>query len=545
MNLFEMIGIDVPAEETKETKKTKEAAKKTKAVKKESKANISFPVKVAIQNFGTVEITSEDLGQEEATDADIKSYLKKKYSFINDSMSISLEKDIFYVGYLFAGIKNGSIMLAGDAKVSFGAFSLDMASVTDGSLDDGEAKTEDLAGFLSASGLMLGEPSSVGFISFSNNKILVPVPAKVKKEDFEKLRFPITVSFYGDYDDIVISPEKDVEINEKLICDAIEAAHPEFKKHIWLCNPDLENSSLRACLDVHASVSQAKKEELYKINSDTLLRFYATTIPVDAEQLPEGEYTLKDLCKYLAANGVPECNNSDSIIVKQIKNTICFAIKFGGSKGSGVIEEKVASALEAPFSVLEVSQGNLYVNIRPAWIYVEQDGASFFKMRLPKIPAEIYGKIINLFKTIAFTNNAECLARVYYDTISDEYVLHIPNQVARTASVSPVYDEQEDDFIFSHIPILEIHSHGKAFGAFFSHIDDADELNRNGIYGVVSFNKGIEERETSLFRVCSGSGRSKSICIEDIFEDISEDIFDISYDDEEFIFENVKKVQIL
>lgn len=545
MNLFDMMGIEMPVETNSVNEKNTKNTKKKVTAKSDSK-NISLPIKVVVQNFGTLTLTSEHFDKKsDITHDELKLYLIKTYSCINDNMNFSLDNGIFYVGYSYSNASSGNIKLPGDSVIQFGNFLLDMASVTDGNLDDGEAKTLDLANFVISSGLSLGAAADVKFLSFNNGKLLVPMPVSVSDDKIKKeIHFPVTVNFYGDYDPVTIeASENKIDDICEFIEETISKTYPEFTKHTVFCNFDKANNSIYAYINIYAkAASNNKPKELYKISDRTSLRFYATDIPVDLNELPAGEYTLKQLCKYLALRGVPECNNPDLIIAKAFKDTICFAVKFGGSKGSGVCSDlhEIRSSIKTPFSVMERQVGNTYLNIRPGWIVVMRDNEVFFKMRLPKIPKEIYENIISLFRGVAYMYNAECLARVYYNIEHQNYVLVIPPQVASISSVYPANSSYPDDeFLFNHIPILEVHSHGQEYPAFFSSVDDSDELSMNGIYGVFSFNSGIHEKETSLFRVCCGNEHVISIKPEQIFENISTNKFNSA-----FVSENINKVCI-
>lgn len=55
--------------------------------------------------------------------------------------------------------------------------------------------------------------------------------------------------------------------------------------------------------------------------------------------------------------------------------------------------------------------------------------------------------------------------------------------------------------------------------SFWSSTDDADEVKRNLLYGVFSFNHGINGEEMSLFRCCNGSNdRIINLSKEQLFE---------------------------
>lgn len=180
----------------------------------------------------------------------------------------------------------------------------------------------------------------------------------------------------------------------------------------------------------------------------------------------------------------------------------------------------IETILDTPFSTAFEQTDNYVLDIRPCWALMIKGTKVGFFLRTPKIPGSIYNKIVSLFRKVAQIYNVECLARVFYDINEHKYNLVIPHQSASIASVKPVHQEY-DDWLLTHIPVLEVHSHGIEFDAFFSSIDDADELKRHNLYGVFSFNKGINDKEKALFRVCYGDDTKYAfIRKEDLFEDI-------------------------
>ena len=116
-----------------------------------------------------------------------------------------------------------------------------------------------------------------------------------------------------------------------------------------------------------------------------------------------------------------------------------------------------------------------FINVQPAYAVYVSGGYVKFSLRLPKIPATIYNKIVSLFKKQAQLFNTECLARVFWDIEEEKYCISVPVQQASIASVYPLKQEY-DDWLLTHIPVLEVHSHGIAFNAFWSSTDDADEV---------------------------------------------------------------------
>lgn len=178
----------------------------------------------------------------------------------------------------------------------------------------------------------------------------------------------------------------------------------------------------------------------------------------------------------------------------------------------------ISEILSKPLSSFYQEDENGFVSISPCWAIKKRDERVGFLLRTPLISSEIYNKIVSLFKKVAQIYNSECLARIYWDIEQNKYCLVIPYQQVSMVSVVPVHQEY-DDWLLTHIPVLEVHSHGIAYEPFWSYIDDVDELPRHGLFGVFSFCKGINEKENALYRVCSGRDEYYRISKDHLFED--------------------------
>lgn len=184
-----------------------------------------------------------------------------------------------------------------------------------------------------------------------------------------------------------------------------------------------------------------------------------------------------------------------------------------------VIEQKLSEPMSMFFREYTFNGEDAYVCIRPQYFAIKQGEAYKFTLRLPKIPAGIYNCIVSLFSKIAQLYNIECLARVYWDLEEKKYKLVVPLQEASIASVRPL--ESEGEYMGRYLKVLEIHSHGRAYEAFWSGIDDEDEVCSTGAYGVLSFhNYNTLESCSALYRFCCGT-ESKVIKLSksDLFED--------------------------
>lgn len=99
-------------------------------------------------------------------------------------------------------------------------------------------------------------------------------------------------------------------------------------------------------------------------------------------------------------------------------------------------------------------------------------------MKLPKIPAELFSKLVSLFADFARVQ-VEVMGVFYWDCQENKYVLDVPYQVVTKVSIKPRYPEVP----FHYIKVAEVHSHN-TMHAYFSSVDDADELGTM-LYGVV------------------------------------------------------------
>lgn len=324
MNLFEMMGIELPAEE-----EVKKEVKK-KEVKKESKVkNISLPVNVFVQAIGTIQITENDLEQSEnVTDTDVLEYLISKYPYITKAATLQQEDKGIYIGYSSYKAKGGNIKLSANSKIAFGDFLLDLNELSGGEFDTSEAKAKDIAEYISNAGLPLGNSDKVHFLV--ENDIIIPIPENADNTAVAAMDFPVTVHMYGKgYDDLIVERGDDEELSLKLLQDKVAEKYPEAAKHCIFCAA--KNNTICCYWSVTSSLQIAvgKKEEVYEVTDETVIRFYGTPVTI-----PVGKYTHKKMCKELAKNGIPECNTPDSIIIKKQNNLILLAVKYGGSKGA-------------------------------------------------------------------------------------------------------------------------------------------------------------------------------------------------------------------
>lgn len=150
-----------------------------------------------------------------------------------------------------------------------------------------------------------------------------------------------------------------------------------------------------------------------------------------------------------------------------------------------------------------------------------------WELNVPLIPVKLLNSALSFFKEVYKIHKTEAHLQFYYDTETEEYILHCPKQTVGPASV-----RYENDSEFNNcILVLEMHSHA-SMSAFFSSTDNEDEKS-DRFFGVVG--KVCNYNTEMKFRLSVGGRKI----------DVDEsDIFDIDLNDKDFPEEwidNVKK----
>ena len=133
-----------------------------------------------------------------------------------------------------------------------------------------------------------------------------------------------------------------------------------------------------------------------------------------------------------------------------------------------------------------------------------------FKMTLPKIPANIFSKVMGFFKSISDELHYEVLVHILYDTERKEYIIKVPKQKISEFSVNSETDAPYPD---RYIHVMDFHSHN-TMPAAFSGTDNADEKETR-LYAVAGrFNRTFPE-----ITVRAGcAGKFIPLNPEDVFE---------------------------
>lgn len=156
----------------------------------------------------------------------------------------------------------------------------------------------------------------------------------------------------------------------------------------------------------------------------------------------------------------------------------------------------------------------IFANHTSSYIYDKMYGRKRlqnFTLKVPKIPLNVQYAVLGYFKK-QFPKEAIC--RVIYDLKTYTYNLDYP--VRAVASASQIHYEFEPLRGKSKVIMATIHSHGKA-PAFFSDVDDTDELTHIGIFGVIG--RIDTDNPDVKFRAVH-EGCSKDLVVSQIFESL-------------------------
>ena len=140
-----------------------------------------------------------------------------------------------------------------------------------------------------------------------------------------------------------------------------------------------------------------------------------------------------------------------------------------------------------------------------------------WELTVPRIPVSLLGTAIAFFRKVYTMHRSEAFVQFFYDTDTNEYLLHCPKQSVSGASVK--FDRDIEFETSARILVMEIHSHGN-MGAFFSGTDDKDEKD-DRFYGVVG--KVTDFFPQMKLRLSMG-GYITEVDIDDIF-DIDEEMY--------------------
>lgn len=243
-----------------------------------------------------------------------------------------------------------------------------------------------------------------------------------------------------------------------------------------------------------------KPKELYP-TIDTTLSVYYAKYPLSPSDFSGEEKVDKNaLLAFLVERGHKEYSYCDVRINYSDKGKMILVSAVGSTKGY----EPVASIREFPelkmlkelldkqedvfYQDLIDRDGSLYHIIEnPIFTAVLMDKATPHKLyldwKLPKISGKVFSQGAYICQYVYSLCTGEVCMDLYYSQKDNEYVWSVPNQVVTTISAQTVTDPfLEITQLSGLIKVGQVHSHGH-HPAFFSMIDNKDEV-IPGLYGV-------------------------------------------------------------
>ena len=145
-----------------------------------------------------------------------------------------------------------------------------------------------------------------------------------------------------------------------------------------------------------------------------------------------------------------------------------------------------------------------------------------FKFKLPKIPFDIFNKILKFFNIVYDMMGTEAYVTVYFDKKDGQYHIDIPEQKVSGGLVE-WEDEAFSKFKDDKLPVLEVHSHHTMTG-HFSSIDDEYQKSPDHIHLVIG---SIKDSVPSTQIRVAYEDFKHDIELEDVF-----DVQDIELDNE-------------
>lgn len=159
--------------------------------------------------------------------------------------------------------------------------------------------------------------------------------------------------------------------------------------------------------------------------------------------------------------------------------------------------------------------GTFYSHIAKCPIsgFPEETQQEGFELALPEIPRRLLTQVLAFFKDLCQSHDFEAYVQFWWNPEEQEYFVNLPLQ---KVSKGRVIYEPADDIDPSNILVCEIHSHN-SMNAFFSGIDDRDEMSRGDrFFGVVG-KLNTSSPEIKMSFICGGTKRV-DVNIDDLFE---------------------------
>lgn len=124
-----------------------------------------------------------------------------------------------------------------------------------------------------------------------------------------------------------------------------------------------------------------------------------------------------------------------------------------------------------------------------------------YESKVPKIPETIYNQMVDYFREDL---TKEAIVRILYNKETDDYIMVKGGGEKDKAYLSYDFSEMRPLVSAGYQQVCEIHSHN-TMPAFFSRIDDKDELETMGVFGVMG-NLDTDTPSFLLRACCDGVG---------------------------------------
>lgn len=103
-----------------------------------------------------------------------------------------------------------------------------------------------------------------------------------------------------------------------------------------------------------------------------------------------------------------------------------------------------------------------------------------FVFNLPLIPEKLISHLVDVFRTVYYSNKSEFMAQIFYSFENKNYNIYYPYQSVTDVTIDYDRNNKLED---EQLLVMDIHSH-HTMSAEFSYIDDKDEKGTR-LYGVV------------------------------------------------------------
>lgn len=269
------------------------------------------------------------------------------------------------------------------------------------------------------------------------------------------------------------------------------------KEHSYMVRLLSQNAYQGVEADGGAKKDAAKKvEEKYKLPLELYIVTFNCFYPLKPEYFDGKEkVTLEEIKDYMKDKQRMFSDKTRKLDVLYNEDMNRLAVMFvSGSKGCEMIRDKEAfqecmkkeqfygfyTDTKITLHLLALPHGNFVTKYGNGRECVEAKQLYFFR-KLPLIPKEIFLQILEFFREDL---SKEAMVRIYYHKEEQRYFIKKAEGKRTKVSIQYEFSAEEDMFSPKVLQVMEIHSHN-TMPAFFSAIDDRDEKDYPGIFGVV------------------------------------------------------------